>query len=135
MIITLILKYSIMKIVERTYAFNSIVFNVSMWTQHYWQFQKNDTSANENIIITKRFFIWSFFCCKNASGMPVTLSWAETRRSHNSPIKDRAFLPFRKPVRLICILRGSGNWKIYVKPNYPSIHDQCQRLHSYKRMI
>lgn len=28
-------------------------------------------------------------------------------------MKDRAFRPFRKPVRLICIFRGSGNCNIY----------------------
>lgn len=52
--------------------------------------------------------ISSFFCSRNAEGIPAMLSWALSSRGHRSFMNSRAFFPFRKPVRLICIILLSG---------------------------
>jgi len=52
--------------------------------------------------------ISSFFCSRKADGMPAMFSWALSSRGHRSFMNSRAFFPFRKPVRLICIILLSG---------------------------
>lgn len=52
--------------------------------------------------------ISSFFSSRNAVGMPAIFSWALRSSGHSSPMNSRAFFPFRKPVRLICIILESG---------------------------
>lgn len=54
------------------------------------------------------FLISSFFWSRKAFGMPEGLAWAESNKSQSSPIKMRAFLPFRNPVNMIWIFFGSG---------------------------
>jgi len=57
---------------------------------------------------SSRLSISSFFCCMNSAGIPESLSWAERSRAQSSPMNWRAFLPFKKPVMLICIFLGHG---------------------------
>lgn len=59
--------------------------------------------------------ISSFFCSRKADGMPAMLSWALSSRGHKSFMNSRAFLPFRKPVRLICIILLSGCCNTHTK--------------------
>lgn len=40
--------------------------------------------------------------------MPAMFSWALSNRGQRSRINSRAFFPFKKPVRLICIILLSG---------------------------
>lgn len=58
--------------------------------------------------ITCLCLISSFFCSRKAEGIPAMLSWALSSRGHRSLMNSRAFFPFRKPVRLICIILLSG---------------------------
>jgi hypothetical protein len=55
-----------------------------------------------------RFLISSFFCSNIAAGIPSVLSSALINNVHNSAINSLAFLPSKKPVRLICIILASG---------------------------
>ena len=42
-------------------------------------------------------------------------SWALSSRGHRSFMNSRAFFPFRKPVRLICIILLSGCCNTHTK--------------------
>lgn len=57
---------------------------------------------------TCRCFISSFFSSRNAVGMPAMFSCALNSSGHSSPMNSLAFFPFKKPVRLICIILESG---------------------------
>lgn len=59
--------------------------------------------------------ISSFFCSRKAEGMPAMFSWALSSRGQRSFINSRAFFPFRKPVRLICIILLSGCCNTHTK--------------------
>lgn len=59
--------------------------------------------------------ISSFFCSRKAEGMPAMFSWALNSRGHRSFMNSRAFFPFRKPVRLICIILLSGCCNTHTK--------------------
>lgn len=59
--------------------------------------------------------ISSFFCSRKAEGMPAMFSWALSSRGHRSFMNSRAFFPFRKPVRLICIILLSGCCNTHTK--------------------
>ena len=48
-----------------------------------------------------------FFCSTNARGTPPTDAWALSRRRHSSFMNGAARFS-KKPVSVICILRGSG---------------------------
>lgn len=80
-------------------AFNvsAIVFSVSL-------------SVSANLACSSSLaWISAFLAAMKASGTPISFSIAESRCSHRAAMNRRAFLPFRKPVRLICISFGSGN--------------------------
>ena len=70
----------------------------------------------------------SFFCSKK----PPMFSWALARKSHSSCMKMRAFLPFRKPVRFICMSLGSGNWVFSRRLTQPQHHHQSQAAGSHE---
>lgn len=55
-----------------------------------------------------RCFISSFFSSRNAVGIPAMFSCALNSSGHSSPMNSLAFFPFKKPVRLICIILESG---------------------------
>lgn len=61
-----------------------------------------------------RCLISSFFNSRNAVGIPAMFSCALNSSGHSSPMNSLAFFPFKKPVRLICIILESGfftsNW-------------------------
>lgn len=52
-------------------------------------------------------FISSFFSSTKVLGIPAGESWASSRRFQSAAMNSDVLLE-RKPVRLICILRGSG---------------------------
>lgn len=61
-----------------------------------------------SILPTCLCLISSFFCSRKTEGMPAMFSWALSNKGHRSFMNSRAFLPFKKPVRLICIILASG---------------------------
>ena len=63
------------------------------------------SNARESPVLAWR--ISSFFSSTNVRGTPAGESCASRRRFHRAVIKAGVF-EVRKPVRLICILRGSG---------------------------
>lgn len=65
--------------------------------------------------LTCRCLISSFFCSRKADGMPAMFSWALSSSGHRSLMNSRAFFPFRKPVRLICIILLSGCCNTHTK--------------------
>lgn len=62
----------------------------------------------KSILPTCLCLISSFFCSRKTEGMPAMFSWALSNKGHRSFMNSRAFLPFKKPVRLICIILASG---------------------------
>lgn len=74
---------------------------MTFWQQHLAKCTFRET-------LTCLCLISSFFCSRKADGMPAMFSWALSRRGHRSLMNSRAFLPFKKPVRLICIILLSG---------------------------
>lgn len=66
-------------------------------------------------MLTCLCLISSFFCSRKAEGMPAMFSWALSSRGHRSFMNSRAFFPFRKPVRLICIILLSGCCNTHTK--------------------
>lgn len=59
--------------------------------------------------------ISSFFCSRKADGIPAMFSWALRSRGQRSFMNSRAFLPFRKPVKLICIILPSGFYNTHIE--------------------